>query len=188
MSVGRKAVGLSPTGKSLPLIAGKRRRALRTPTELAPNLFRGLEPVTRFPFTALSDERRAGVDVVHPLAASEGGGNPQSGTDGDSADNTSMPTPAERDDQETQAVPANPARGGKDAVVGDLAPVPGDPQYDPYPDPNRPGVARVPVKTDHHTEMDAIIDAEDLPLVRDKRWNWSPGKPGCPGSVVGSNR
>ena len=57
---------------------------------------------------------------------------------------------------------------------------------EPYLDPDRPGVVRVPVITDKHHGMEAIIDAGDLPLVQGKRWNWSPGKPdpATDGSVV----
>lgn len=46
----------------------------------------------------------------------------------------------------------------------------------PYPDPDRPGVVRVPVSTAKHRGMEALIDAADLPLVHGKRWNWSPGR------------
>jgi hypothetical protein len=48
---------------------------------------------------------------------------------------------------------------------------------EPYPDPDRPGVVRVPVCSDKHEGMEAVIDAGDLPLVQGKRWNWSAGKP-----------
>jgi hypothetical protein len=42
---------------------------------------------------------------------------------------------------------------------------------EPYPDPERPGVYRVPISS--HTErLEALIDAEDLPKVLGKRWNW----------------
>jgi hypothetical protein len=59
-------------------------------------------------------------------------------------------------------------------------------QYEPYADRDRPGVVRVPVITEKHKGMEAIIDADDLPLVQGKQWNWSPGKPANPmsGSVV----
>lgn len=55
----------------------------------------------------------------------------------------------------------------------------------PYPDPERPGCWRVPVTSRIH-RMEAIIDAESLPLVQGKRWNWSPGKtdPAKDGSVI----
>jgi hypothetical protein len=49
---------------------------------------------------------------------------------------------------------------------------------EPYPDPDRPAVVRVPVFSDKHKGMEALIDAADLPLIRGKHWNWSPGKPG----------
>jgi hypothetical protein len=56
----------------------------------------------------------------------------------------------------------------------------------PYPDPDRPDVVRVPVCSGVHRGMIALIDATDLPLVQGKRWNWSPGKPAADhgGSVV----
>ncbi len=41
---------------------------------------------------------------------------------------------------------------------------------EPYPDPERPGVYRVPVSSRLHT-MEALIDAADLPKVQGKRWN-----------------
>ena len=34
---------------------------------------------------------------------------------------------------------------------------------------------RVPVCSDKHKGMEALIDAADLPLIQGKRWNWSPG-------------
>ena len=57
---------------------------------------------------------------------------------------------------------------------------------EPYPDPDRPGVVRVPVATEKHAGMEALIDAADAALVRGKQWNWSPGQPGDRkvGSVV----
>jgi hypothetical protein len=58
-----------------------------------------------------------------------------------------------------------------------------DRAYEPYGDPDRPGVVRVPVITEKHKGMEAIIDATDLPLVQGKRWNWSPSKTNG-GSVV----
>lgn len=42
---------------------------------------------------------------------------------------------------------------------------------EPYPDPQRPGVYRVPVRS-YKQRMEALIDAEDLPKVRGKNWNW----------------
>src|SRR5688500_2582143 len=46
----------------------------------------------------------------------------------------------------------------------------------PYPDPDRPGVVRVPIASRKHPGMEAIIDAADLPLVQGRRWNVSPGR------------
>ena len=46
-----------------------------------------------------------------------------------------------------------------------------------YPDPDRPGCWRVPIRSMIH-RMEAIIDAEDLPLVEGKHWNWSPKSDG----------
>lgn len=43
---------------------------------------------------------------------------------------------------------------------------------EPYPDPDRPGCYRVPVRS-RKQRMEAIIEAEDLPKVRGKNWNWS---------------
>lgn len=56
---------------------------------------------------------------------------------------------------------------------------------EPYLDPDRPGVVRVPICTQEHKGMEALIDAADLPLVQEKRWNWSPGHSGQPGSPGG---
>lgn len=53
----------------------------------------------------------------------------------------------------------------------------------PYPDPQRPGCWRVAVTSRKHQNMEAIIDAESLPLVKGKRWWWSPGNNGN-GTVV----
>ena len=55
-------------------------------------------------------------------------------------------------------------------------------RLEPYPDPQRPGCWRVPVVSKVH-QMEAIVDAESLPLVQGKRWNWSPGGNGL-GTVV----
>jgi hypothetical protein len=57
---------------------------------------------------------------------------------------------------------------------------------EPYPDPGDPRVVRIPIQTDLHRGMEALIEAADLPLVEGKRWNWSPGKPNPArdGSVV----
>jgi len=54
---------------------------------------------------------------------------------------------------------------------------------EPYLDPVRAGVVRVPVSTEKHKGMEALIDAADLPLVRGKRWHWSSSKSNG-GSVV----
>jgi hypothetical protein len=54
----------------------------------------------------------------------------------------------------------------------------------PYPDPDRPGCYRVPVVSRVHAGMEAIIDAESLPAVEGKRWNWSPGTREGEGVVV----
>jgi hypothetical protein len=57
-------------------------------------------------------------------------------------------------------------------------------RLEPYADPDRPGVVRIPVSTGKHQGMEALVDAIDLPRVLGKRWHWSPGhKPGG-GSVV----
>jgi hypothetical protein len=56
-------------------------------------------------------------------------------------------------------------------------------RLEPYPDPERPGVWRVPVKRETDAPLEALIDAADLPLIQGKRWNWSAGKSGS-GSVV----
>jgi hypothetical protein len=58
----------------------------------------------------------------------------------------------------------------------------GDPQ--PYPDPDRPGCYRVPLTGRLYSGMEAIIDAESLPLVLGKRWCWTVPGPGKPGQVV----
>jgi hypothetical protein len=43
----------------------------------------------------------------------------------------------------------------------------------PYPDPNRTGVWRVPLKS-HVAQREALIDEADLPIVQGRNWNWSP--------------
>ncbi len=45
-------------------------------------------------------------------------------------------------------------------------------QLAPYPDPNRPGVWRVPLKS-YKTSREVLIDDADLPIVRGRNWNWS---------------
>src|SRR4051794_20177191 len=60
-------------------------------------------------------------------------------------------------------------------------------KYEPYADPNRAGVVRVPIVTQKHKGMEAMIDAADLPMVQGKRWHWSSGSNGrgmSAGSVV----
>lgn len=41
---------------------------------------------------------------------------------------------------------------------------------EPHPDPQRPGVYRVPIRT-HREPLFALIDAEDLPKVQGRNWN-----------------
>ena len=43
----------------------------------------------------------------------------------------------------------------------------------PYPDPDRPGCYRVPLAGQDMRRREAIIDAEDLPLVGARRWHYS---------------
>ena len=45
-------------------------------------------------------------------------------------------------------------------------------QHEIYPDPERPGCYRVPIRSWKH-RMEAIIDAVDLPHVEGKNWNYS---------------
>jgi hypothetical protein len=42
----------------------------------------------------------------------------------------------------------------------------------PYPDPGRPGVWRVPLKS-HLTYREVLVDEADLPVVEGRNWNWS---------------
>ena len=49
-------------------------------------------------------------------------------------------------------------------------------RLEPYPDPERPDIVRVPIASRKHEGLEALVDAEALPLVRGKRWNWSPGR------------
>lgn len=44
---------------------------------------------------------------------------------------------------------------------------------EPYPDPDRPGCWRLPLDGSEITRREAIIDAESVPLVRGRRWNFS---------------
>src|SRR5688572_12969675 len=55
---------------------------------------------------------------------------------------------------------------------------------EPYPDPDRPGVYRVPLASDKHNGLEALIDAIDLPVAQGKRWNWSGGRAGGSGASV----
>ncbi|HSV13807.1 MAG TPA: AP2 domain-containing protein, partial [Tepidisphaeraceae bacterium] len=43
----------------------------------------------------------------------------------------------------------------------------------PYADPDRAGCCRVPLRSLIH-QYEAIISAEDLPLVEGRNWNWAP--------------
>jgi hypothetical protein len=52
-----------------------------------------------------------------------------------------------------------------------------DQGFEPYVDPDQPSVVRIPILTETHKGMEALIDAADFPLVQGKKWNWSPGKP-----------
>jgi hypothetical protein len=85
------------------------------------------------------------------------------------------------------SVPGRPGRQ-KVYAVADLQRLRAriDGQYDPYPDPDRPGVFKVPIASGKHPGMAAVVDAADLPLVAGKQWNWSPGHTGKGngGSVV----
>src|SRR6185436_19073658 len=54
----------------------------------------------------------------------------------------------------------------------------------PYPDPDRPGVYRLPLASDKHPGMEALIDAADLSLAEGKRWNWSGGRADGSGASV----
>jgi hypothetical protein len=54
----------------------------------------------------------------------------------------------------------------------------------PYPDPKDPGIVRVPIMSWSKTRFEAIIDAADLPLIEQKRWNWMPRSDGEDAVVV----
>src|SRR5947209_2164278 len=41
---------------------------------------------------------------------------------------------------------------------------------EPYPDEERPGCWRVPVSSRQH-RLEALVDADSLPLIAGKRWN-----------------
>lgn len=45
----------------------------------------------------------------------------------------------------------------------------------PYPDPDRPGVYRVPLSGHDIRRREALIDAAELPLIEGQRWGWCPG-------------
>lgn len=53
----------------------------------------------------------------------------------------------------------------------------------PYPDPDRPGVYRVRIRSYKYT-MEAMIDAESLPLMENRWWNWCGRSDGTKGDVV----
>ena len=54
----------------------------------------------------------------------------------------------------------------------------------PYPDPDLPGVWRVPL-TSYLAHREALIDEADLPIVKGKNWNWSTRTDGkTEGTVV----
>jgi hypothetical protein len=80
-----------------------------------------------------------------------------------------------------------PGKGGRQRLyaVGDLIRLQEDlrKRSQPYPDPDRPGCYRVPVASRLH-RLEAIIDAESLPLIEGQRWNWAPGTDGGAGVVV----
>jgi hypothetical protein len=54
----------------------------------------------------------------------------------------------------------------------------------PYPDPDLPGVWRVPVMSFRTTLCEALIDAEDVPRVTGLRWNWMERGDGYDPAVV----
>jgi len=56
-------------------------------------------------------------------------------------------------------------------------------RYEPYPDPERPGCYRVPIISKMR-KMEAIIDESALPLVKGRRWNFSPGHQPGQGCVI----
>jgi len=53
----------------------------------------------------------------------------------------------------------------------------------PYPDPDRPGVLRVPLTGHAMQRREAIIDAEDLPIVEGRRFHYSESDDGMNGRV-----
>lgn len=55
---------------------------------------------------------------------------------------------------------------------------------EPYTDPVRPGVYRVPLSGRDICRREAIIDAADLPLIQGRSWHWSDHGPHQAGQVV----
>ena len=54
----------------------------------------------------------------------------------------------------------------------------------PYPDPERPGVWRVPLRS-YLTYREAMIDEADLPIVQGRYWHWAASTDGrMEGAVV----
>ena len=53
----------------------------------------------------------------------------------------------------------------------------------PRPHPELPGVYRVAIRSHIHT-LHALIDAEDVPKVQGKSWNWSPPRGDAHGEVL----
>src|SRR5688572_14210843 len=53
----------------------------------------------------------------------------------------------------------------------------------PYPDPGRPGVWRVPLRG-QAARRAAMVDERDLPLVRGRKWNWQERSDGTGGVVI----
>jgi hypothetical protein len=58
----------------------------------------------------------------------------------------------------------------------------------PYPDPERPGCYRVPLAGHDMQRREAIIDAEDLPLVEGRRWHCSGTGEDAHGRVATFNK
>jgi hypothetical protein len=57
----------------------------------------------------------------------------------------------------------------------------------PYPDPQRPGVYRVPLSGNTARGREALIDADAVPLVRTRRWRFAPSDVGRGGEVQTMN-
>jgi len=57
-------------------------------------------------------------------------------------------------------------------------------RLEPYPDPHLPDVVRLPLVSNKHKGLEALIDTADLPLAQGKRWNWSGGRAGGAGASV----